>query len=68
MMRYATKDAIAMRRDRSAVSRPDQAEKSSVKLPNIDEVSVYVGIVEGQDSVFSSVSALRRPEPCQTFR
>ena len=40
------------------MSRPDQAEKSSVKLPNNEEESEYVGNGRGEVSVFRRLSAL----------
>ena len=46
-MRYATNPAIAMMMDRIAVSIPDQAEKSSVKLPKRFDWSEYVGMAQG---------------------
>jgi len=54
-----------MMRNRILVNIPDQAEKSSVKVPNKFDCNEYVGIVVGQVSVLSSVSALSNPEPFQ---
>ena len=55
-----------MMSDRNAVSRPDQAVKSSVKLPNNDDESEYVGMAEGHVRVFNTFSALSKPELCHT--
>jgi len=63
MIRYATNPAMAMMIDRIAVNIPDHAEKSSVKVPNRFDCNEYVGIVVGQVSVCSNVSALSNPDP-----